>query len=89
MLQNLFLTIVFFTLSHFALLVVLSLISLIAMRYFYVIWNDRLSASPERHISLMILIALVISLILFIIVVIYIVSIFIIYLPELRKLMGK
>jgi hypothetical protein len=89
MLQSLFLTIVFFTLSHFAILVALSLISLIALRYFYVIWNDKLGASHKRHISLIILIALVISLILFIVVVIYVVSVLIIYLPELRKLVGK
>lgn len=89
MLQNLFLTLVFFTLSHFTLLVVLSLISLIAMRYFYVIWNDKLGASHERHLSLMMLIFLLISTILFITVVIYVVSILIINLPELRELMSK
>ena len=89
MLQNLFFTIVFFTLSHFALLVVLSLVSLIALRYFYVIWNDKSGASHERHISLMILIFLLISLILFFTVVIYVVSLLLIYLPELRQLGGN
>ena len=88
MLQNLFLTIVFFTLSHFLILVVLSLIGLIAMRYFYVIWNDELGAPHVRQISLLVLIILVIMLIIFITVVIYVISIFIIYLPELRKLNG-
>jgi hypothetical protein len=89
MLQKLFLTLVFFTLSHFALLVVLTVISILAIRYFYVIWNDQAGAAHERHISLIILICLVISLLLFVAVVIYVSSIFLLYLPELRKLMGK
>jgi hypothetical protein len=89
MLKNIFFTIVFFILDHFFLLVVINLTSLIAMRYFYIIWNDKLRASNARYISIIILIFLVISLMLFIIVVIYVIIIFILFLPELHKLMGK
>jgi hypothetical protein len=89
MLKNFFFTIVFFILDHFLILFVLSLINLIAIKYFYKIWNDKLRASDIRYMSLTISILLVILLILFILSVIYIITIIILYLPELRKLMGK
>ena len=89
MLKNIFFTLVFFVLDHFLILLVLSLISLIAIKYFYKIWHDPLRAADMRYLSLIILILLVILLMLFISSVIYIITIIILYLPELRKLMGK
>ena len=89
MLKNIFFTIVFFILDHFLILFVLSLISLIAIKYFYKIWNDKLRAPDMRYMSLIISTLLVILLMLFVLSVIYIITIIILYLPELRKLMGK
>lgn len=89
MLNNIFFTLVFFVLDHFLTLLVLSLISLIAIKYFYKVWHDTLRAPHMRYLSIIISILLVISLILFIASVIYIMTIIILYLPELRKLMGK
>ena len=48
-----------------------------------------LRAADMRYLSLIISILLVILLMLFIVSVIYIITIIIIYLPELRTLMGK
>jgi phosphoglycerol transferase MdoB-like AlkP superfamily enzyme len=89
MLKNIFFTLVFFVLDHFLILLVLSLISLIAIKYFYKIWKDQLRAADMRSLSLILTISLVILLMLFIVSVSYIITIIIIYLPELRTLMGK
>ncbi len=89
MLNNIFFTLVFFVLDHFLILLVLSLISLIAIKYFYKVWHDILRAPNMRYLSLIISILLVVLLMLFIVSVMYIMTIIIIYLPELRKLMGK
>ena len=89
MLKSIFFTLVFFVLDHFLILLVLSLISLIPIKYFYKIWHDPLRAPDTRYLSLIVLILLVILLILFVVSVIYIVTIIMLYLPELRKLMGK
>ncbi|OGR26544.1 MAG: hypothetical protein A2139_01570 [Desulfobacca sp. RBG_16_60_12] len=89
MLKNIFFTLVFFVLDHFLILLVLSLISLIAIKFLYKIWHDPLRALDTRYLSLIVLILLVIFLMLFILSVMYIMTIIMLYLPELRKLMGK
>jgi phosphoglycerol transferase MdoB-like AlkP superfamily enzyme len=83
------LTMVYFVLDHFLILFILSLISLIAIKYFYKIWGDKLRAADMRFLSIIISILLVFLLVLFIVSVMYIVTIIIYYLPELRKLMGN
>lgn len=89
MLNNLFFTIVFFILDHFFILLIFNLISLIAMKFIYKIWNDTLRASDVRYMSLIILILLAIMLMLFLMVIIYVISIFILYFHEIGKLTGK
>lgn len=89
MLKNIFFTIVFFILDHFFLLLASSFISLIAMKYCYKIWQDQLRAPDTRYLSLAILILLAILVIIFLAGLLYIIIITIIFLPELRKLMGK
>jgi predicted permease len=89
MLKNIFFTLVYFVLDHFLILLGLSFISLITIKFFYKVWHDASRASDMRYLSLIISIVLVILLMLFIVSAIYIITIIIIYLPELRKLMGK
>jgi len=89
MFNNIFFTIVFFVLDHFFIWLVFNLISLIAMKYVYKIWHDKLRASDVRFMSLIILILLAIMLMLFIIAIIYVMSIFILYFPEIGKFTGK
>ena len=89
MLKNIFFTIVFFILDHFILLLVSSFVGLIAMKYCYKIWQDQLRAPDTRHLSLAILILLAILVIIFLAGLLYIIIITIIFLPELRKLIGK
>jgi hypothetical protein len=89
MLKNIFFTLVFFILDHFVLWLAASLISVIAMKYFYRIWQDQMRARDMRHISLIILLLLAIILLIFIVGVVYIITIIIVFFPELRKLMGK
>lgn len=89
MLNNIFFTIVFFILDHFLILLIFNLISLIAMKFIYKIWHDKLRASDVRYMSLIILILLAIMLTLFIIVIIYVMSIFILYFHEIGKLTGR
>ena len=89
MLNNIFFTTVFFILDHFILMLVFNLISLIAMKFIYKIWRDKLRASDVRYLSLIILILLAIMFILFIIVILYVISIFILYFHEIVKFTGK
>ena len=89
MLNNIFFTIVFFVLDHFFILFIFNLISLIAMKFAYQNWKDKLRASDVRYLSLIILILLAIMLMIFIIVIIYVISIFILYFHEIGKLTGK
>jgi len=89
MLKNIFFTIVFFILDHFFLLLAFSLISVIIMKYCYRIWQDQLRTPDMRYMSLMISLLLAILLLIFIAGVLYIITIIIIFLPELRKLIGK
>jgi hypothetical protein len=89
MLQNIFFTMVFFILDHFVLLLASSLISLIAMKYLYRIWQDQMRAPDTRYLSLIILLLFAILLLIFIAGVLYIITIIIFFFPELRKLMGK
>ncbi len=89
MFKNIFLTIVFFILDHFFLLLASGFLSLIAMKYCYKIWQDQLRAPDTRYLSLAILILLTILLIIFLAALLYIITIIIIFLPDLRKLMGK
>jgi hypothetical protein len=89
MLNNIFFTIVFFILDHFLIVLIFNLIGLIAMKFVYKIWNDKLRASDVRYMSLIILILLAIILMIFIIVIIYVISIFILYFHEIGKFTGK
>ena len=89
MLNNIFFTIVFFILDHFVLLLASSLISVIAMKYLYRIWQDPMRAPDTRYMSLIILLLLAILLLIFIAGVLYIITIIILFFPELRKLMGN
>lgn len=89
MLNNIFFTIVFFILDHFVLMLIFNLISLIAMKFVYKIWRDKLRASDVRYMSLIILISLAIMLMLFMIVILYVMSIFILYFHEIGKFTGK
>lgn len=89
MLKNIFFTLVFFILDHFVLWLASSLISVMAMKYFYRIWQDQTRAPDMRHISLIIALLLAIFLLIFIAGVLYIMSIIIVFIPELRKLMGR
>jgi hypothetical protein len=89
MLKNIFFTLVFFILDHFLILFVLSLISLMATKYFYKIWIDKLRAPDMRYLSLSISLLLAILLLIFIAGVLYIIMIIILFFPELRKVMGK
>ena len=89
MLNNIFFTIVFFTLDHFFILLIFNLISLIAMKIAYKIWHDKLRARDVRYLSLIILILLAIMLMLFIIVIIYVLGIFILYFHEIGKNTGN
>lgn len=89
MLNNIFFTIVFFTLDHFFILFIFNLISLIAMNLLYKICQDELRASDVRYLSLIILILLAIMFIIFIIVILYVISIFILYFYEIGKFTGK
>ena len=59
------------------------------MKYCYKIWQDQLRAPDTRYLSLAILILLAILVIIFLAGLLYIIIITIIFLPELRKLMGK
>jgi hypothetical protein len=89
MLNNFFFTLVFFILDHLVLLLASGLISAMAMKYFYRIWQDHLRPQGMRHISLIILLLLAIMLLIFIAGLLYIITIIILFLPELLKLMGK
>ena len=89
MLKNIFFTLVFFIVDHLVLVSAASLISLLAMKYCYRIWQDQTRAPDTRHISLMALLLLAIMLLIFIAGVVYIIAIIIVFFPELRKLMGK
>jgi hypothetical protein len=89
MLNNIFFTIVFFILDHFLLMLLFNLLSLIAMRFVYLIWRDQLRPSDVRYISFIILILLAIIFMLFLMVIIYLLSIFIIYFHEIGKFTGK
>jgi uncharacterized RDD family membrane protein YckC len=89
MLKNIFFTLVFFILDHLVLSLAASLIGVIAMKYCYRIWQDRMRAPDTRHISLITLLLLAILLLIFIAGLLYIIAIIIIFFPELRKLMGK
>jgi hypothetical protein len=89
MLQNIFLTLVFFILDHFVLLLASSVLSVIAIRYFYGIWQDQMRAPDMRYISLIIIVLLAILLLIFIAGILYIIIIVIVFSPELRQLMGK
>ena len=79
----------FFILDHFLIVLIFNLISLMAMKYIYKKWNDKLRASDVRYMSLIILVLLAIMLVIFIIVIIYVISIFILYFHEIGKLTGK
>ena len=63
MLQNIFFTLVFFVLDHFVLWLAASLISVMAMKYLYRIWQDQLRAPDTRYMSLIITVLLAIFLI--------------------------
>ena len=89
MLKNIFFTLVFFIVDHLVLVSAASLISLLAMKYCYRIWQDQTRAPDTRHISLIALLLLAILLLIFIAGVVYIITIIIVFFPELRKLMGK
>ena len=89
MLKNIFFTLVFFIVDHLVLWLAASLISLLAMKYCYRIWQDQTRAPDTRHISLIALLLLAIMLLIFIAGVVYIIAIIIVFFPELRKLMGK
>jgi hypothetical protein len=89
MLTHIFLTIIFFILDHFVLLSAASLIGLIALKYYYKLWQDQWRSPDARHLSLIILIILTILLLIFVVGVIYIIAIIITFLPELRRVMGK
>ena len=54
MLKNIFFTLVFFILDHFVLGLAASLISVIAMKYCYRIWQDQTRAPDTRHMSFII-----------------------------------
>jgi hypothetical protein len=89
MLKNVFFTLVFFILDHLVPLLASSLISAIAMKYFYRIWQDHMRPQSMRQISFIIWLLLAIMLLIFIAGLLYIITIIILFLPELRKLMGK
>ena len=89
MLNNIFFTIVFFTLDHFLIFLIFNLVGLIVMKSFYKIWRNKLRLSDERYLSFMILMALIIILSLFLMVIIYVLSIFIVYFDEIGKFTGK
>ncbi len=89
MLNNIFFTIVFFILDHFFIWLIFNVISLIAMKYAYKKWHDKLRSSDVRFMSLIILILLAIMLMIFIIAIIYVISIFILYFHEIGKFTGK
>ena len=79
----------FFILDHFIMMLIFSVISLIAMKFIYIIWRDQLRALDVRYMSLIILILLAIMVMLFIIVILYVMSIFILYFHEIGKFTGK
>jgi hypothetical protein len=89
MFNNIFITIVFFILDHFILVLLINLIGAIIIKYAYDKWRNKLIASDVRYMSLMILISLASMLILFIIVIVYVMSIFILYFHEIGKFTGK
>ena len=89
MLDTIFFSIIFFILDHIYLLLAGSLISLIAMKFCYRIWQDQLRSPDARHLSLIVLIFLIILLLIFLIGVIYLITIIIMFLPELRQVIGK
>ena len=89
MVQNIFFTLVFFILDHFVICLASSLIGVMAMKYFYRIWQDQMRAPDTRYMSLIIIVLLAILLLIFIAAVLYIITIIIVFFPELRKLMGK
>jgi hypothetical protein len=89
MLKNIFFTLVFFILDHLVLWLAASLISVMAMKYLYRIWQDQTRHPDTRQISLITLLLLAILLLIFIAGLVYILSIIIIFFPELRKLMGR
>ena len=89
MLNNLFFTIIFFTLDHFLLMLIFNITGLIPMRFVYKIWRDHSRAPDVRYLSLAILIFLVIMLMLFLMVILYITSMFIIYFHEIGKFTDK
>jgi len=89
MLDTIFFTVIFFILDNLFLLLAGSLISLIAMKFCYRIWQDQSRDLDARYLSLIILILSAIMLLLFFIGVIYIIAVIITFLPDLRKVMGK
>jgi hypothetical protein len=89
MLNNIFLTTVFFILDHFIIVLIINVIGVIIMKYAYKKWHNTLIASDIRHIYLVIFILLAIILIIFLIVIAYVMSIFILYFHEIGKFTGK